>query len=257
MQLGHEILQAGCVRAQLGGDPQVVVVGELPHVDRRVHLEQPHVQQRAGEPVAEGRGGGPHVVEVAAEGSADGGDTADTGVQQRAHPGLGVGRREGVVRVVHDRGDAGVQRRERRGEGAGVDVVRAVARAVPEGGQPEVAAEVHGRCQPAELPLPGVDVRVDEARDGDHAVRLQDGAATGPLAEIGPHGDDPVAGDEDVAAVEVADGGVHAEDGRAADQHAVGTGDGGVPGHVISPCWTGLRRARSRSGRRSWGRRGA
>jgi hypothetical protein len=177
---------------------------------------------------------------------------ADARVDQRLDGGAGVLRRPGVVGVVDDRGDAGILGHQRGGQSAGVVVVWAVVRPVAEGGEAQVAAEIQRRGGPAQLALPGVDVRVDEAghRDGPGGVdddRLP-GLAGEVLADLG----DLAVADQDVTCRVVTHRGILAQDSGALDQDRpaatlpqLGQGTGVCAGVPARSGLGGTRRRRS------------
>ena len=109
------------------------------------------------------------------------------------------------VRPVEHRRHARVDRLERAEVVPGVDVLGAVGGRELVEDDVEVAGEADVRRDPADHGLPGVAVRVDEARHDD-AARGVDHLGVADL-ERRADGGDPIVLDQDVAAEDVADRG--------------------------------------------------
>src|SRR4029453_12816794 len=143
----------------------------------------------------------------------------DAGLLEPADGGVGVLGGVVDVRPVDQGGDAGVDALQRPGQVAGVDVLGPV-----EGG--EGVEDLHeggaeggvGGAAP-DGRLPGVPVGVDEPGDDDPAAGVEHlgvgvdlGGARGDLAPL----------DEDVARRQVAEVGIHGQDGATTQQEPVG-----------------------------------
>ena len=143
-------------------------------------------------------------------------DGADAGVGEPGDRGVGVLRRVVDVRPVEQRGDAGVERLERAHQVRDVDVLGAVLHADVVEHAGEVLVERAAREDAAHRRLPGVPVRVDEARHDDHPggvdlFRIR-------RVEAAPDFDDLAVLHPDIAVGNLADVGIHRDDEAVADQ---------------------------------------
>jgi hypothetical protein len=143
-------------------------------------------------------------------------DRADACVLQALDRRVGVVGRVVDVRPVEERRHARVQRLERAGVVADVDVLRAVEAADLAEHDREVVVERAGGQHAADRRLPRVPVRVDEAGHHDHPGRVDLLGVRDP--EIPPDVHDLAVLDENLAARDVADGRVHRDDEAVADQ---------------------------------------
>ena len=182
---------------------QAVVGGEVGVADASDVLGMVQLAERP--PLAAGR-------------DAVGVDRADAGVLQTLDRRVGVIGRVVDVRPVEQRRDAAVERLERAGVVADVDVLGAVVAADAAEHDREVVVERAAREDAADRRLPRVPVRVDEPRHDDHPGRV-DLLRVGDV-EAAPDLDDLAVLDEDVAVRDLADVGVHRDDEAVADQQA-------------------------------------
>src|SRR5262249_6559544 len=234
---GHETVLVHEPDAVVGGDLPYPGVGGDRHAQFTRHLEGCLLREvRAGRRDVEGHLEAEHVV-AAAEVPADKaaklgggrplpGGCLDVAVAQDEPPGhllergqrsLGVIHRLQVVRPVHRGGHAGVDRLDRRQEVACVDVLGperlAPLQVVPD----EVLGERPVGAVPAHRRLPHVPVGVDHAGHEDAAGRVDLGRALGYLEAGAADGADPVAGDQNVGAMQDVMGVVHRQHGRVAE----------------------------------------
>ena len=142
-------------------------------------------------------------------------DGADAGVLQPLDPGVGVVGRVVDVRPVQQGRHAAVERLERPGVVADVDVFRAVMAAHASEHDREVMVERAAGEHTAHGRLPRVPVRVDESRHHDHPCRV-DLLRTGRL-ETASDLDDLAVLDKHVAVRDVTDTGIHRDDESVLD----------------------------------------
>ena len=131
--------------------------------------------------------------------------------------GVAVLGRIGDLRQVGDRGDAGIERAQRTGQVADIGVLGTIVIGRGAGNVAEIVREHSVRQHVAQRALIEMMVRVDEARQHDHARRVDCGRVG---ANIRAHGDDLLVLDQDVRLLEVSDGGIEAQ------HHAALTGYG-------------------------------
>lgn len=207
--------------AHVHGDRQAEVAGRPPFGECVLLARDLGAQRRqrhchpAGEqlPVdAPGLG-----VEVAVAAVAVAEHRPDAGRAQCGDARVRVGGAELDVRPVDQRRDAGVQAFERAGERPGVDVVRAVAgrQLAEDAGQ--VGGERAVGEDRAERRLPGVAVRVDEARHDDAAGGVDRLGAGGGGQFSADRGDAAVL-DEHVGGAEDGGGGCGVDDEAVRDE---------------------------------------
>ena len=138
----------------------------------------------------------------------------DAGLLQRGDSRIRVIGGVVDVRPVDQRGDPGIEALQRPGDVARMNVLGSVDRREGVQDLDEVVIERGvGRAAP-DRGLPGMPVGVDKARDHDAVARVDH---LGVGADIRLDGDDLVVLDEHVAG-ELPDLGVHAYDGRSADE---------------------------------------
>src|SRR5215216_2619508 len=147
---------------------------------------------------------------------------ADPGVPEALDAGVGVVGGVVDVRPVDQGRDAGVDALQRPGQVAGVDVLGPV-----QGGEGvedlhEVGAEGGVGGAATDGRLPGMAVGVDEPGDDDPAAGVHH---LGVGVDLGGDLGDRVPLDEDVALRQVAEVGIHGQDGAATQQEPVGHWD--------------------------------
>ena len=129
--------------------------------------------------------------------------------------GVAVLGRIGDLRQVGDRGDAGIERAQRTGQVADIGVLGTIVIGRGAGNVAEIVREHAVRQHVAQRALIEMMVRVDEARQHDHARRV-DCRCVG--ANIRAHGHDPLVLNQDVRLLEVSDGGIEAQHHAALEQ---------------------------------------
>ncbi len=135
---------------------------------------------------------------------------------ERVDRGVGMVDRLQAVRPVHAGGDPGVERLQRAEEVPGVDVLGSELRAPVQVVPDEVLRERPVRTVAAGRGLPHVPVRVDHPGHDDAAAGVDLVGAVG-NDETDADGGDPAVDHEHVVAVEHGAGGIHGEDGPAAE----------------------------------------
>ena len=144
---------------------------------------------------------------------------ADAAVGKAVDRALGHLQRGDVVAPVDQRGDAGVDLRQRADQIGDVVVLGVVAgRQVAVHVLEIVSGEPFG-ADAAQRRLPGVHVRIDETRHHDLVGGIDRLVGLG--AEIAADRLDAVAGEQDFAAPEIAQLGIKRHQPAAADQHAL------------------------------------
>jgi hypothetical protein len=201
-----ELLDVRHPEAHLRAHVEAVLVRESPLLDRGHDVEHPQRDQilPAGEELlaqAEQVGGELALV-VADLRAACRVDRPDAGAQQRLDGGIRMPARARVVTVVDEGRRARVDRLSRREALRDREVFGAVVQREAAVRDRHVFTEVGIRCHSAQLPLPRVEVGVDEPRHDDRAARVDhdrvladlirkpradglDGAA--PQQEVAPH----------------------------------------------------------------------
>ena len=129
--------------------------------------------------------------------------------------GVAVLGRIGDLRQVGDGGDAGIERAQRAGQIADIGVLGTIVIGGGAGNVAEIVREHAVRQHVAQRALIEMMVRVDEARQHDHARRVDRGRVG---ADIRAHGDDLLVLDQDVRLLEVSDGGIEAQHHAALEQ---------------------------------------
>ena len=147
-------------------------------------------------------------------------DRADARIRIGLERRVGMGAAAGVVGAVGDGGDAGVKERQHGDEVADIDVVRAVLDGEIAVQRIHIIGEVDVGDDTAELVLPAVAMAVDDAGRENHPAGLDDDrAAVVPRGgEVPANRCDSAAVDEKIALVEIPDGGIHGDDGRALER---------------------------------------
>ena len=198
-----EVRVAGLARRHRERE-QAVVGGEVGVADAADVLGVLELAERP--PLAAGR----HAVRV---------DGADARVLEALDSRVGVVGRVADVRPVEQRRDARVERLERAGVVADVDVLWAVVPADTAEHHREVVVERAGREDATDRRLPRVAVRVDEPRHDDHAARV-DLLGIAYLETSADLDDHPVL-DEHVAVRDLADVGVHRDHEAVANEQSL------------------------------------
>jgi hypothetical protein len=146
-------------------------------------------------------------------------------IEQRLDGGIGMRRRARIVRIVDKAGDAGVDAAERGDQVAGIHILGRIERreALVRGGH-VFADRGAVRNDGAQLAFPGMAMAIDHARNEDRTggIDHDDIAVLRSGAKVAADGRNRLAGHEDVARGEIADGGIGGEDGAALEQHAPG-----------------------------------
>ena len=152
-------------------------------------------------------------------GGAVGEHRADAAVDQAVDRALGQLDVGDVVAPVDQRGDAGVDLRQRADQVAEVVVLGLVAGREVEMHVAKIVAGHPLGADAAQRGFPGVHVRVDEARHHDLVGGVDHLVGRG--AEVAAHRFDPVAGEQKLAVLEVADLRIERDQPAAANQHAL------------------------------------
>ena len=142
-------------------------------------------------------------------------DRPDAGIRETLDQGVAVLGRIGDLRQVGDGGDAGIERAQRTDQIADIGVFGTIVIGGGAGNVAEIVREHAVRQHVAQRALIEMMVRVDEARQHDHARRVDHGRVG---ADIRAHGDDLLVLDQDVGLLEISDGGIVAEHHAALEQ---------------------------------------
>ena len=144
---------------------------------------------------------------------------ADAAVDQAVDRTLGQLERGDVVAPVDERRHAGVDLRQRADQVAEIIVLGLVARRQIEMHVPQVVGGHPFRADAAQRRLPGVHMRVHQARHHDLVGGVDH--LVGGRIEIAPDGFDPIAAEQKLPALEVADRGIERDQPAAFDQNAL------------------------------------
>ena len=124
-----------------------------------------------------------------------------------------------IVAPIHERRHAGVDLRQRADQIADVIVLGLVERGEIAVNMPEIIGRHPFHADAAQRGFPRVHMRVDEPRHDDLVARID--RFVGGRVEIAAHRLDPVAAEQKLAALEIADGGIERHQPAASDQNAL------------------------------------
>ena len=145
--------------------------------------------------------------------------SADAAVDQAVDRTLGQLDRGDVVAPVDERRHAGIDLRQRADQVAEIIVLGLVVRRQIEMHVPQVVGGHPFRADAAQRRLPGVHMRVHQARHHDLVGGVDH--LVGRRIEISPDGFDPIAAKQKLPTLEVADCGIEGDQPAAFDQHAL------------------------------------
>ena len=158
----------------------------------------------------------------------------------------------GIVGVVDDAGDAGVDAAECRHQVADIHILRPVGLGKGQVRRRRVGGECRRiRIDAAQLALPGMPVRIDKARNDDHVRRIDDRGLR--RRNVGCHRGNALACNQHIPLCEVADLPVEADNGTALEQDAP-VGIGIRPRHLLERAGIEGRASRGIDSREKWNR---